>query len=162
MTLCKSVISLSSQEGCYPYLKEHGTKWSNKDIKLYVWYLALFMTNEEHDKTCSHLSFLLSYRLFLEQQAVLLYRRSFHASEDITGVQGKQTWSHARETCEHGDRGKVEKQNLYMEQQRGCEARAGEPEFGCAAIQNHPGRARQKEGRDLLSLEHFLLVLSLC
>lgn len=52
--------------------------------------------------------------------------------------------------------------NLCVEQQRGCGVRAGESQCGCAATQHHLYRVWQEEGRDLLSLEHFLQVLSRC
>lgn len=97
----------------YPYLTEHSRKWSNKDIKLYVGYLALFMTSEERDETCSHPP-LLSCRQFLEQWVCLLYRQFLHFRRQYGGAEKTESLNHAWEACKHGDCDRAEKQNLQL------------------------------------------------
>lgn len=98
----------------YPFLTEHSMKWSNKDIKLYVGYLAFFMTSEEHDETCSHPHLFLSCRQFLEQWVCLLYRQFLHFRRQYRGAGKTESLNHVWEAREHGNCDRAEKQNLQL------------------------------------------------
>lgn len=59
MTVCKSVLPVLPGMLSHPYSTEHSMKWNKKDIKLYVGYLALFRTHEEHELAATFSSFIL-------------------------------------------------------------------------------------------------------
>lgn len=103
MILCKSVISLPSQESILNTAKQ----WSSWDVKLYIKDLSLFMAAEEHDETSSHPALLLSYKCFPEQWVCLFHKDHFCAAEYTWKTESP---NHDQEMHEFG----VDEQSLQL------------------------------------------------